>query len=206
MCLCVITQLLTLLTLIKVFDFSQAQRNAHAEEFAITCLGLISGVSKLAPAAYSAQLEALREEAKEYQKGCQVHFKTSVNRIKQDLSLVTTEFRPLFDSAIETILSLDSNREEFDNAISILRETFPGLKGWIKWWIKDSIAHMIFPACSKMSGDLTSQTPDTSNPVESHHSLLHHGSGKNHDPITGMHQIWLHVNQLKGHYDAIIGM
>ena len=103
------------------------------------------------------------------------------------------------------MLSLDSDRAQFDEAVSRLKETFPKLKGWIKWWIKDSIAHMIFPACSKMASSLTSRTPDTSNPVESHHSLLHHGSGKNHDPIVGMHQIWLHVNQLKGYYDSTVG-
>ena len=114
--------------------------------------------------------------------------------------------RLLFDTSIESLVSLDSDLEEFNDTVAVLRDTFPELKGWIEWWIKDSIAHLIFPVHSRMSQDLSSHTPNTSNPVESHHSLLHHGSGKNHDPLSGIHQIYLHVNKQKVHYDGIVGM
>ncbi|KIP01665.1 hypothetical protein PHLGIDRAFT_38881, partial [Phlebiopsis gigantea 11061_1 CR5-6] len=188
-----------------VFDFSQAQRNAHAEEFAATRLHLMPGSALLAPLAKEAQLDMFRTEAMEYQKGCQVHFKTSANRVLKDLSLVPSEFAPLFNSAVETMLSMDTDLDTFNETITELRQSFPRLSGWIDWWIRDSVAPMIFPSRRIMSETLALQVPNTSNPIESQHSLLHHGSGRNHDALTGIHQLWLHVDKLRRQYEAVRG-
>ena len=95
---------------------------------------------------------------------------------------------------------------EFDATVASFHISFDHLTNWMSWWLRPSIASMIFPSKRAMTEELAAQLPNTSNPVETQHSLLHHGAGKNHEPVSGMKAIHLQVEGLRREYEAIMSM
>lgn len=190
-----------------MFDYSLAQLGGHEEAFADALIKVFGAMwNTLDHAAQSTQRQTYLEQAREYQKGCTTHFYRSVTRIKQDGSLVPPDKRDHFQGLIDDFLSPDVTRHEFDGAVAAFRKEFPALKNWIDWWLRPKIAGMIFPACRTMNSELVAALPNTSNPVETQHSLLHHSTGTAREITKGIEELYLHVVELKLQYDAIQGM
>ncbi|KAJ3557349.1 hypothetical protein NM688_g1521 [Phlebia brevispora] len=190
---------------VPVFDFSLAQCTGHAEAFAdcmINGFGTTQWAS-LTSEAQSSQRQKYLKQAADYQKGCVVHFHRSETRVKQDPSLVPPDKRDDFQASINVFLSPDTERTEFDDAVSEFNNTFPQLRNWLRWWLQKKIAPMIFPAYRTMSSIVANALPKTSNPVETQHSLLHHATGTHREPVKGIEEISLHVEELYGQYKAI---
>ena len=187
----------------QVFDFSQAQRAAHEEEFADTVLKTRLGWTSFSEAAQATERNELRLKAREFQRGCWTHFRSAVRRIKQNTALVPPNRLALFESLIDEIATATMEPQQFDELITRFHTSFQHLGNWISWWTRPSIAAMIFPSRMKMSAELVEQLPRTSNPVETQHSLLHHGSGKNHDALKGLEMIHMHVEGLRRQYEGI---
>ncbi|TBU36908.1 hypothetical protein BD309DRAFT_984636, partial [Dichomitus squalens] len=190
--------------LTTIMDFSQAQRSAHAEEFVDAMISRIAGWDWLSAAAQKLERARFLEDASKYQQGCRVHFQRSVMRIKKDKAIVPAHLQDTFETSINTLLDTTS-AEVFTMTMQRLRTDFPTiLQGWISWWEQDHIAAMIFPALQQGS-DVEfrhSEIPQTSNPIETQHSLLHHATGKSHQIPQGIKALFAHVNQLKAQYDA----
>ena len=165
-------------------DFSQAQRAAHAEEFAEAMTARVSGWAELSSGARTAEREAQLEDASKYQQGCHTHYQRSAMRLKKNQAIIPSHLLNTFETTLQVLLSPATTRAEYDTSLEMLRTTFPPLlRGWLDWWHQPKIAAMIFPACSASDEDDFRQQdiPKTSNPVETQHSLLHHGSGKPRD-------------------------
>lgn len=189
----------------QIMDFSQPQRSAHEQAFAEAVITTLVGWASFSPAAQTAQHASLLEEAQEYQRGCDTHFKRSGRRLKQDGKLVAQEDHLVFDEFMDNLLSTDATSEEFDDTVRDFRNYFPQLDGWISWWIRPKFASMIFPAKRVMNAQVAQQIPHTSNAIEAQHSLLHHALGTRHDLLPGIEKIQLHVRELETKYNAIQG-
>ncbi|KAF8217308.1 hypothetical protein K438DRAFT_2082802 [Mycena galopus ATCC 62051] len=192
--------------LLNVMDFSAAQRAAHAEEFADAIIGTMQpAFSQLNPAAQDLQRKLLVEEAQAAQVGCDLHFARSAVRLKKNGALVPPELLDTFDSALRRMLSKNTTREGFAETVTMLKTTFPRIGGWANWWLRPTIASMIFPALSVVDPESADKVPSNTNPIEHQHSLLHHATGTDMDLVQGAENIWLHVRELEKQYDAIKG-
>ncbi|KAF6749356.1 hypothetical protein DFP72DRAFT_1142473 [Ephemerocybe angulata] len=189
--------------LLHVTDFSASQRSAHAEDYAHTVAMLNPGWNSLAPEAQRAQLSALREEAMEAQKGCEVHWWRSVERVTKFLDpSECPEFRKV------TTELMDGDEKCFLQAVSTLKEKFPTTINWISWWLQPSFAQMIFPSQRRVDPETDRQTPYTSNGVEHEHQLLGHAVGKRQDIPDGILELHKFVKEMEqaeksakgGHY------
>lgn len=91
------------------------------------------------------------------------------------------------------------------DTVQTIRKLFPKVTGWLNWWLQPAVAAMIFPSQRQVPDDVFAQVPHTSNPVEGHHSLLHHATGTDHDLIPGIERLYLHVRSLETRYQAVKG-
>ena len=138
----------------SIMDFSQAQRAAHAEEYARSMISLVAGWDMLSSTAQEAEREARLLEASDFQQGCRTHFQRSIMRVKKDKTVVPPHLLDTFETGMHTLLSPDTSRDEYESTIERLRATFPPLfVGWIDWWTRPSMAAMIFPAFSNIEDD-----------------------------------------------------
>ena len=148
----------------------------------------------------------LRAEARKFQKGCWTHFRASVRRIKQNGQLVPRNRIGQIEALVDKLSLENMEPSDFDATVAEFYAAFEDLGDWISWWLRPSIAGMIFPSKKIMSDELSDKLPRTSNPVETQHSLLHHGAGKNHDSLRGFDAIHLHAEAMRRSYEAIICM
>lgn len=186
-------------------DFSLAQRNAHAEEYADLMISLIPSFNSLSPEIQALQRKNLVSESMEAQGGCCTHWQRSVLRVRDTAALVPKSMHPIFDRLTRQLLSDSSTLSEYDDTWAEIRTLFPSLEGWSDWWMKPAPSAMLFPACQRGDRSIRSQVPKTSNPVESRHSLLHRSAGTDFDAIPGIEGIILNVRELKSRYNAIQG-
>ena len=190
-------------------DFSQAQRSAHASEFIVAQTSRIAGFDFISREAQDVERSRLLQEASKYQQGCKTHFQRSVMRLKKDTHIVPVHLRDTFQECVNILLSTHS-REEYEDTMRRLRSGFPSImKAWISWWARPHVASMIFPACRR-DGDedddfRDSEVPQTSNPIETQHSLLHRATGKGYDLVPGIEAIFGYVRQLTTQYAAVKG-
>ncbi|KAL1939097.1 hypothetical protein VTO73DRAFT_10357 [Trametes versicolor] len=187
-----------------VMDFSAAQRAAHAEEYAETMISLLKDWDKLSPNAQVEQRRAFVQEASEFLQGCEIHFWRSAKRLEKNGSLVPADQRDDFTYLLREMLSPALTVLEFDETVQTLRQDFPRIKNWISWWMQPLVSRMIFPAMKTMSESDARQLPRTSNPVETQHSLLHHASGKGHDLLPGVRALFLHMQEMERHEQAVL--
>ena len=61
--------------------------------------------STLSPEAQEAERQALRAKAQEFQKGCWMHFRASIRRLKQSHDVLPKDRQGLFDHYIDTLTS-----------------------------------------------------------------------------------------------------
>lgn len=192
---------------LQVFDFSLGQLGGHEEAFADALITVFGPKwSSLTVTAQSAERQKYLEQARDFEKGCTTHFHRSDTRIRQDGSLIPPDQRDYFQEFINDFLSPDVTRLEFDGAVAEFRKMFPAVVNWLDWWLRPKIAGMIFPACRTMDSELADALPNTSNPVETQHSLLHHSTGTSRELNKGIEELYLHTAELKIQYDAIQGM
>lgn len=187
-------------------DFSAAQRAAHAEEYAELIIFLNESFHKLTRQSQAIERKQYIEEAKEAEVGCDVHFGRSAIRVKKNGALVPPESVDAFDDGIRRLLSPSTTSTQFSEVVTSLKSQFPRINGWLNWWLRPTVASMIFPARSVVDPVVAASVPSTSNPVEHQHSLLHHATGIDQDLIPGIEKLFLHVQELEAQYNAIEGL
>ncbi|KIM78861.1 hypothetical protein PILCRDRAFT_577491 [Piloderma croceum F 1598] len=189
--------------LMNVMDFSASQCSAHAEAYADTLMGLIPAFRDLSEEARAAQRASYLVEASQAQQGCVTHFQCSATRVRSNNALVPVDLEGTFETLLAILLSEITTPSRFDNAVRQLRMNFPKIHGWLEWWLKPTVASMIFPAKRVMDSSVAVEVPSTSNAVEHQHQLLHHAVGIDHDCIKGIENLYLHVQEMEAQYNAI---
>lgn len=187
----------------QVFDFGQAQRAAHEAEFVELCVSMKRGFDLWEPETQANERSRLRTEAQKHQSGCDVHWKRSVLQVQNKSSLIPAQYKPAFSRLTRSFIDPNTTSTEFPIVEAEFRRLFPSAEGWLEWWLRPAIAQMIFPAFYSGDASIRSQVPKTSNAVEARHSLLHRSSGSDHDILSGIEGIVLHVEELESRYNAI---
>lgn len=186
-------------------DYSAAQMNGHAEEYADAVISTITSFSTLSAESQAIERARYVKEAREVVRGCATHFNGSTLRIKRNGNIVPSGSADHFQSLINELLAKETTLAAFDQAVEELKAEFPAAEGWLMWWLRPRNAMMIFPIKSKMDLKLQKQLPKTSNPVEHQHSLLHRSNGVDQDLVSGIKKLHLNVERLHDHYRAVIG-
>ncbi|RXW12307.1 hypothetical protein EST38_g13547 [Candolleomyces aberdarensis] len=189
---------------LNTLDFSQAQRNAHAEEYACAVSQMISGFSQLAPAAQEAQMASLRVEAMDAELGCHFHFWHQGKHIKQNPAIVHPERKQNFERILRKMMSRTTTEIEFNQQVALFKQEFPDVFNWLSWWLRPTIMNMIFPAMSTVNPAVCAQAPWTTNAAEASHSHIHHALGSHNDLLEGIKKTYLYVKDMEREYDAIL--
>ncbi|KAF5333144.1 hypothetical protein D9611_002817 [Ephemerocybe angulata] len=176
--------------LLNVMDFSQAQRNAHAEEYAVAVAHTIPEFSNLSLEAQAAQMVNLREEAKSLEVGCEYHFWAQATRVQETAALVDQNRVSDFAYILRKMVSRKTSSDDFDLLVARFRREFPDAAGWLSWWIQPAILGMVFPAKSTIDPDVAKKVPSTSNAAEHGHSLLNHAVGSGNDLLEGIRKLY----------------
>lgn len=113
----------------------------------------------------------------------------------QNGALVPREKKEKFMEMLYIMTAKSTTPELFQTTIDQIKLMFPHIHGWLEWWLRPTIASMIFPAKSSIDPALAEKVPSTSNPIEAQHSNLHSAVGKDHDALTGVHKLYLHVKE-----------
>jgi hypothetical protein len=187
-------------------DFSEAQRAAHSQEYADIVISTIPSFSSLSKKSQDIERERYLLEAQEARLGCNVHFWCSATCLKANGTLIPHDLINTFDNLLRQLQSPDTSHHLFNESVQTLKCTFPHIHGWLNWWLRPTIASMIFPVKSYVNPLLANQVPSTSNAAEHQHSLLHHATGTDQDLLPGIEKIYLHVKELELQYNAIQGM
>ncbi|KAJ7261600.1 hypothetical protein C8J57DRAFT_1634681 [Mycena rebaudengoi] len=141
--------------LLCVMDFSGAQRGAHAEEYADAIISTMPLFAALSPEAQQAERRQLVLEAQKAVVGCDIHFWRSSTRIKKSQVLVPPTSTDTFEKHLREMLSPDTISDRFDDVVQMLKSTFPLVHNWVNWWLRPSIAPMIFPAKRTLDPELS---------------------------------------------------
>ena len=139
-------------------------------------------------------------------KAAQHTFLVPFLHIKRSETLVPPACLQDFDSHIHQLMSPDTTSDQFDQVVDEICTQFPHIKGWMKWWLRPVNASMIFPTKRTMSPKLAEKVPNTSNAVEHRHLNLHMAIGTDHDLFSGIQNLYLHMQEMEAHYNAIKGI
>jgi hypothetical protein len=145
----------------------------------------------------------LRIRAEALIKGCIVHWKRSLHKIKQ---VVGAKHLFRFEGLIGVLESERSTAAEFLQTVEQIRAEFPEVRPWLAWWILPGNGSMIFPAMQKMPADLPTKLPNSTNASESNHWLLYRAVGYGFDLWEGIRRLYRFQRETEMLYAAIIGM
>ncbi|KAJ6565207.1 hypothetical protein DFH09DRAFT_1081864 [Mycena vulgaris] len=167
----------------------------------------IPGWNTLSDESRSAEASALRARAEALIKGCIVHWKRSLHKIKQ---VIGKKHLYRFEMLINVFESERTTLVEFLQAVERIRADFPEVRPWLAWWILPGNGSMIFPAMQKMPAELRAKLPNSTNASESNHWLLNRAVGFGFDLWEGIRRLYrfqretemLYAAILAGHVDA----
>ncbi|KAJ7604282.1 hypothetical protein DFH06DRAFT_1310588 [Mycena polygramma] len=184
-----------------VLDFSTAQRNGFISAFVEYMCARIPGWNTLSEASRTAEAKALRVRAEALIKGCIVHWKRSLHKIK---AIVGVKHLFRFEGLISILESEGTTAAEFLQAVEQLRAEFPEIRPWLAWWVLPGNGSMIFPAMQKMPAELRAKLPDSTNASESGHWLLYRAVGTKFDLFEGIRRLYRYQRETEMLYAAVI--
>ncbi len=84
---------------------------------------------------------------------CSVHYKNNVNKVSKMSKIIPPKERGFFKKLCLTLLLDNLNFYQFQEIVNGIVTKFPNARGWIKWYMRASIAPHIFPACNSALDD-----------------------------------------------------
>lgn len=163
----------------------------------------IPGWNTLSEQSRSTEAANLRTRALALIKGCIVHWKRSLHKIKQ---VIGTRFLFRFEGLVAVLERESTTPAEFIQAVEQILAEFPEVRPWLAWWILPGNGSMIFPAMQKMPADLRAKLPNSTNAAESGHWLLYRAVGTGFDLWDGIRRLYRFQRETEMLYAAIRGM
>ncbi|KAJ7137063.1 hypothetical protein C8R44DRAFT_948832 [Mycena epipterygia] len=190
-----------------ILDFSTAQRNGFIEAFIEFMCARIPGWNTLSKQSRTTEAANLRTRALALIKGCIVHWKRSLHKIKQ---VIGAKFLYRFEGLVAVLERETITPAEFIQAVEQILAEFPEVRPWLAWWILPGNGSMIFPAMQKMPAELRARLPNSTNAAESGHWLLYRAVGTGFDLWEGIRRLnrfqreteMLYAAIRAGHVDA----
>jgi hypothetical protein len=149
----------------------------------------IPGWDTLSAESRATEAATLRLQAEGLIKGCIVHWKRSLHKIKQ---VIRKRHLFRFEGLIGVLEAERTTSAEFLQAVEQIRAEFPEVRPWLAWWVMPGNGSMIFPAMQKMPTDLRAKLPNSTNASESNHWLLYRAVGFHFDLFEGIRRLYRH--------------
>lgn len=164
----------------QIIDFSEAERNGFISAF----------VEFWSTAVGNQRTQAqLIEAAKTVIRGCQQHFRASVTRLKRNTAVVPPKRATRFQQAMHKLLDIEMYADFLAAARAIMKE-YPGVKGWLSWWMREAHASMLFRSQTHMDAVVWDRIPDSTNAEEAMHWKIYASIGKDHDLLPGVKSLY----------------
>lgn len=175
-------------------DFSEAERNGFVEAF--VDFRQKDGTSRTS--------DDLRAAASKLLKGCRQHFHSGVTRVARIGGVIHPDKERLFRRLTGDLLTA-SDQEEFHVITHELLVSFPEIKPWLEWWMRDAHASMLFESRRRMNPVLWESMPNTTNAEESMHWRIYSAVGCDHNLMDGIRAILAFVKHFDAQVDAVKG-
>ncbi|KAH7907178.1 hypothetical protein BJ138DRAFT_1014934 [Hygrophoropsis aurantiaca] len=172
----------------NVVDFSEAERAGYIEAF----------VDFWTKQGDLRSDDRLRQAAASLIKGCQQHFRSQVTRVSKISGAVPPHLKEHFQDRTMSLLEAP-NVTEFNHTVDALLQDFPQIETWLRWWLRESHASMLFPPFRAMREDIWQSIPNTTNAEESMHWKIYRAVGSGYTLMAGM----LYLLVFASHYDEL---
>ncbi|PPR02123.1 hypothetical protein CVT24_011345 [Panaeolus cyanescens] len=163
-----------------VMDFSQAEHAGFSSAFVSFWLSHPDDTRTA---------EQLELAAERLLKGCVEHFRAQVTRIGRIGGVIPVGQSDEFKRRALALLDAPSV-DDFMAHASLLIHDFPKIKPWISWWMRDSVAPMLFKSHRTMEPALWDSLPSSTNAEESMHWKLYSACGRDHALLEGLHSLY----------------
>ncbi|KAG2342537.1 hypothetical protein BDR05DRAFT_912948 [Suillus weaverae] len=119
-------------------------------------------------------------------KGCQQHFRSQVTRVSKITgAAVSPELRDHFKDRAMSLLDAGT-LDEFRRIAQALLDDFPLIEKWLRWWMREQHAKMLFQPFRTTDPVVWTALPSTTNAQEAMHWKLYRAAGKNHRLLDGL--------------------
>lgn len=128
----------------------------------------------------------LEEASEKLLKGCGQHFQAGVTRISKIGGVVPHGSTDAFKNRVKALLDA-SDVVTFMSCAEVVIQDFPKTETWLRWWMRDAHAPMLFTSHRKMDPHIWDQMPETTNAEEAMHWKLYSAVGRNLSLMDGLH-------------------
>lgn len=128
----------------------------------------------------------LQEAAEKLLKGCAQHFRSGVTRIKKISSVILPGSADAFENRINALLEA-TDLTTFRSRAEVVVRDFPKTESWLRWWMRDSHAPMLFTSHRKMEAHVWDRMPETTNAEEAMNAKVYAAIGRDHNLMGGLH-------------------
>ncbi|THU97223.1 hypothetical protein K435DRAFT_663121, partial [Dendrothele bispora CBS 962.96] len=184
-----------LLLMVRVVDFSPAQRNGFTDAFVAFFLAQ-------PPEIDNRSAEELRKAAQALLKGCEYHYHKSVTRVSRLGSIVPPETKRQFHKMCYSLVTLKSV-DDFNQTVADLKEQWPKIVRWLEWWLIPEHACMIFASLRTMSPEDAAKLPSTTNAEEAMHASLYRTVGKQKELFSGLDGLLAFEKKIRLNYQTV---
>lgn len=161
-------------------DFSEAQRSGFCHGFVDFWIRQTDN---------SRTTEELTLAAGTLLKGCLQHFRNQITRVKKISGVVPPAQRDVFENRAKALLDAEDIRSFVVLAEKLIRD-FPKAEQWLRWWMRESHAQMLFSPYRTMDLELSESLPETTNAEEAMHWKLYAALGKKHALMHGLTSLY----------------
>ncbi|KAF9032059.1 hypothetical protein BJ165DRAFT_1358081 [Panaeolus papilionaceus] len=132
--------------------------------------------------------QELQIAAERLLKGCREHFRAQVSRVACITGVIPPSEKEGFTKRALALLDAPTSALFLSHASQLI-DDFPKIKSWIDWWMRPSVASMLFESERKMDVELWDSLPASTNAEESMHWKLYSACGRNHAFLEGMYSL-----------------
>jgi hypothetical protein len=128
----------------------------------------------------------LEEASEKLLKGCGQHFQAGVTRISKIGGVVPHGSTDAFKNRVKALLDA-SDVATFMSCAEVVIRDFPKTETWLRWWMRDAHAPMLFTSHRKMDPHIWDRMPETTNAEEAMHWKLYSAVGRDLSLMDGLH-------------------
>ncbi|KAH7907135.1 hypothetical protein BJ138DRAFT_1215655, partial [Hygrophoropsis aurantiaca] len=159
----------------NVVDFSEAERAGYIDAF----------VNFWTARGDQRTDNELRAAAAALLKGCQQHFRSQVTRVSKISGVIPPDQKEHFQDRAKSLLTA-ANLDAFHKIADALLRDYPNVENWLRWWMRDTHASMLFEPFRSMPDHIWESIPNTTNAEEAMHRKLYVAAGKYHTLLEGL--------------------
>ncbi|KAJ6473065.1 hypothetical protein C8R45DRAFT_1163444 [Mycena sanguinolenta] len=131
----------------------------------------------------------LKKRLKPFTEGVLNTFARESPGAKKISGVVPPEQAAAFEYRVLALLDAADSEQFQARAAAVIRD-FPKTESWLRWWMRESHAVMLFASERKMDPDIWDSIPDSTNPEEALHWKLYCAVGRLHALMEGLRSLY----------------